>query len=58
VCFVKSSLAAGDISDRFVRFAGSRLFFVADVTSSPCVGRMTGSFWDYIKESALPTAAE
>ena len=58
VCFVKSSLAAGEISDRFVRFAGSRLFFVADVTSSPCVGRMPGAFWDYIKGAALPKAAE
>jgi hypothetical protein len=58
VCFVKSSLPAAEISDRFTSFAGSRLFFVADVTSSPCAGRMLGSFWDYIKDRALPAAAE
>jgi hypothetical protein len=58
VCFVKSVLPAGEISDRFSKFAGSRLFFVTDVTSSPCAGRMPGSFWDDIKGSALRTAAE
>ena len=58
VCFVKSSLPASEISDRFSSFAGSRLFFVADVTSSRCAGRMLGSFWDYIKDPPLRTAAE
>jgi hypothetical protein len=58
VCFVKSSLTASEISDHFSGFAGSRLFFVADVTSSHCAGRMLGSFWDYIKDPALRTAAE
>ena len=58
VCFVKSSLPAAEISDRFSSFAGSRLFFVADVTSSPCAGRMLGSFWDFIKTPSLQAAAE
>ena len=58
VCFVKSSPPAAKISDRFTGFAGSRLFFVADLTSSSRVGRMPGSFWDYIKNAALPAAAE
>jgi hypothetical protein len=58
VCFLKSALSASEVSDRFLEFAGSRLFFVADVTSSDCAGRMLGIFWDFIKRPALPTAAE
>jgi hypothetical protein len=58
VCFLKSALSASDVSDRFLEFAGSRLFFVADVTSSDCAGRMLGIFWDFIKRPALSTAAE
>jgi hypothetical protein len=58
VCFLTSTLSASEVSDRFANFAGSRLFFVADVTSSHCAGRMFGSFWDFIKNPALPNAAE
>ncbi|HZZ61937.1 MAG TPA: hypothetical protein VFE63_12300 [Roseiarcus sp.] len=58
VCFITSELSTSEISNRFLRFAGSRLFFVADVTSSDCEGRMFGSFWEFIKNAALPTAAE
>ena len=58
VCFLKTALSASQITDRFLRFAGSRLFFVADVTSSDCSGRMLGAFFDFMKGSALPTAAE
>jgi len=58
VCFLKSALSASEVSDRFLKFAGSRLFFVADVTSSDCNGRMLGVFWDFIKRAALPSAAE
>jgi hypothetical protein len=57
VCFLKSALSTSEISDRFLEFAGSRLFFVADVTSSDCAGRMLGVFWDFAKRTALPTAA-
>jgi len=58
VCFVKSALSAFEISDRFVGFAGSRLFYIGDLTGSPGAGRMPGSFWDYLKNSSLKTAAE
>ena len=58
VCFVKSELPAAEISDRFLKLAGSRLFFVADINSSPWAGRMPGSFWDYLKKPALARAAE
>ena len=58
VCFLKSALLASEISDRFVKFAGSRLYFVADVSASDCSGRMLGVFWDFIKQRALETAAE
>ncbi len=57
--FVKSALSSETISDRFMKFAGSSLFFVADVSASDCSGRMPGSFWDYLKNVAcLKTAAE
>ena len=58
VCFVKSELSASEISDRLVKCAGSRLFFVTDISSSPWAGRMPGSFWDYLKKPALASAAE
>ena len=58
VCFVKSELPASEISDRFLKYAGSRLFFVTDISASPWSGRMVGSFWDYLKKPALTSAAE
>jgi len=58
VCFVNSGLPASEISDRFLKYAGSRLFFVTEITSSPWAGRMPGSFWDYFKKPALSNAAE
>jgi len=58
VCFLTTALNAFDVSDRFTKFAGSRLFFVADITESPSAGRMFGSFWDFMKSPALPNAAE
>ncbi len=58
VCFLTSTLSASEVSDRFLKLAGSRLFFVADVTSSHSAGRMFGSFWDFMKSPALKTAAE
>ena len=58
VCFLKSGLAASELSDRFLKFAGSSLFFVADVTSSDFSGRMLGVFWIFMKRPALQTAAE
>jgi hypothetical protein len=58
VCFLTSALSASEISDRFLKLAGSRLYFVADVTSSDCAGRMYGGFWEFMKRAALPAAAE
>ena len=58
VCFLKTTLSSSQITDRFLPFAGSRLFFVADITSSECGGRMLGGFLDFIKQPALSAAAE
>ncbi|MBV8103908.1 MAG: hypothetical protein JO223_04650 [Hyphomicrobiales bacterium] len=58
VCFLRTALDAFDVSDKFLPFAGSRLHFVTDITSSPAAGRMFGSFWDFFKPAALPAAAE
>jgi len=58
VCFLTSDLPAVEISQRFVAVAGSRLFFIADVTSSDCTGRMLGGFWEFMKRPTLPSAAE
>ncbi len=58
VCFLKTALSASEVTYRFLKFAGSRLFFVANVTSSPCSGRMLGAFFDFMKSPTLPAAAE
>jgi hypothetical protein len=58
VCFLESGLSAQQISDRFVSFAGSRLFFVTDMTDADCAGRMPGFFWDDLKRPKLSAAAE
>ena len=50
VCFLKSNLPVSELSDRFLKFAGSSLFFITEVSSSEFAGRMTGMFWDFIKE--------
>jgi hypothetical protein len=57
-CFIKSDLSASEISNRFQKAAGSSLFFVADISSSHCSGRMFGVFWDFMKKPALQNAAE
>ena len=57
VCFLKTTLSASEVSDRFLKFAGSRLFFVSDITTSDFSGRMLGVFFDFMKGSVL-TAAE
>jgi hypothetical protein len=58
VCFLKSNLSVSELSDRFLRFAGSSLFFITEVSSSHYAGRMTGIFWDFIKQEKRLTAAE
>jgi hypothetical protein len=58
VGFLKTRLNAQEVTNRLLKFAGSDLFFVADITSSDCSGRMYGFFWDFLKKSALANAAE
>lgn len=62
VCFLKSNLSASQISERFLQFAGSSLFFVTELKSSDYAGRMLGVFWQFLKESdkepELESAAE
>jgi hypothetical protein len=58
VCFLKSTLSVSEISRRFMKFAGSSLFFIADVTTVDYEGRMVGRFWDFLKEQSLEPAAE
>ncbi|MGB7097666.1 MAG: hypothetical protein WBD95_02715 [Xanthobacteraceae bacterium] len=58
VCFLKSTLSVSDLSKRFRRFAGSSLFFIADLTSSDYEGRMLGRFWDFLKQPSFESAAE
>jgi hypothetical protein len=58
VCFVRSELSVSELSDRFLRFSGSRLFYIADVSSSEFSGRMPGVYWDFIKGKPLASAAE
>jgi hypothetical protein len=58
VCFLRSMLSVSDLSKKFLKFAGSSLFFIVDVTSSDYQGRMVGRFWDFLKQSSLEPAAE
>jgi hypothetical protein len=53
-----TELSAQQVTERLLQFAGSDLFFVTDITSSDCSGRMFGAFWDFVKKPLLPTAAE
>ena len=50
VCFLKSKLSVAELSDKFLEFAGSSLFLITEVSSSDYAGRMTGMFWDFLKE--------
>jgi hypothetical protein len=58
VCFLKSNLSVSELSSKFLKFAGSSLYLITDVTSSGYEGRMLGAFWDFLKEPALASAAE
>jgi hypothetical protein len=58
VCFLKSELSVSDLSSRLLKFGGSSLYFIVDVTSSEYEGRMLGVFWDFLKPRALESAAE
>jgi len=58
VCFLKSGLSIPQLSETFLKFAGSSLYFIADVTSANYAGRMLGAFWEFLREPALESAAE
>jgi hypothetical protein len=58
VCFLRTAIHVFEVSEKFLPFAGSRVYFVTDITSSPAAGRMFGAFWDFLKQSSLPAVAE
>jgi hypothetical protein len=62
MCFLKSSLSVSELSDKFLQFAGSSLFFITELNSSDYAGRMLGAFWEFLKQPvqapALESAAE
>jgi hypothetical protein len=58
VCFLKSTLSAVQLSEKFLKFAGSSLYFITDLSSADYAGRMQGVFWDFLKEPSLPVAFE
>ncbi|MDB5625084.1 MAG: uncharacterized protein JWR73_886 [Tardiphaga sp.] len=57
-CFLKSNLSVAELSARWVKFAGSSLFFISDVTSAEYEGRMPAVFWDFFKSRSFDSAAE
>ncbi|MGA3308146.1 MAG: hypothetical protein ABSD08_05975 [Xanthobacteraceae bacterium] len=58
VCFLKSKLSVSELSNKFLQFAGSSLFFVTELNSSDYAGRMLGAFWEFLKEPAKAPALE
>ena len=57
VCFIKSKLDVPAITDKFLKIAGSNLFFITEVGSNEYSGRMGGTFWDFMKGKLLAPAA-
>jgi hypothetical protein len=58
VFFLKSTLSVSELSAQFLKFAGSSLYFIADITSCDYEGRMTGVYWDFVRQRTLQPAAE
>jgi len=58
VCFLKSGLPVSELSSRLLKFSGSSLFFIVDISESQYEGRMLGVFWDFLKSRSLESAAE
>jgi hypothetical protein len=58
LCFLMTRLTVAEISEAFVKFAGSRLFFVSDTSHSDYSGRMPGAFWEEFMRPRQQTAAE
>jgi hypothetical protein len=58
VCFLRTKLSVAEVSAAFVKFAGSRLFFVSDISHSDYSGRMPGAFWEEFMGAKAKAAAE
>jgi len=58
VCFIRSGINVAELSDKFEAFAGSRLFFIVDITNSDYSGRMLGVFWKEFMRPKTKAAAE
>jgi hypothetical protein len=58
VCFLKSDFSARKLCDKFLGFAGSRVFFITELNSTNYSGRMQGPYWDFIKRQEKLSAAE
>jgi hypothetical protein len=58
VCFLKSELSASELADKFLRRAGSRLFFITELNSLNSMGRLPGVLWDFLKEGSEKKAME
>ncbi len=57
-CFLQSGLSVSQTNERFAKFAGSRLYFISDITSSDFSGRMPGTFWEEFMPTKAKAAAE
>jgi hypothetical protein len=58
VCFLQSKLTVDRVSGAFVKFAGSRLYYISDISKSDYSGRMPGVFWEEFMEKKVRAAAE
>jgi hypothetical protein len=56
VCFLRSGLSVSELNNRFLKFAGSRLFLITELGPN-YAGRMFGAFWDFIKQEEKSLAA-
>ena len=57
VCFLKSDFSARKLCDKFLDFAGSRVFFITELNPSNYAGRMQGPYWDFIKRQEKLSSA-
>ena len=56
--FIKSVHDAAFLTDKFLPFAGSSLFFITAIGAADFSGRMVGRFWEFLKDdAAVATAA-
>jgi hypothetical protein len=58
VGFIESGLTVSQISDRFLKFAGSSLYYLTEITTADYSGRMPEKFWAEFKHARRADAAE